>query len=92
MAEATRKFAALKSELDSSMEPHMTEKRLFGGLIGQKKDQTTTYKERVPARKMQDLKLAFSEYYLSLVLIQNYQNLNFTGKKLKNRQSSNGKN
>ncbi|XP_024217682.1 solute carrier family 53 member 1 isoform X2 [Halyomorpha halys] len=31
------------------------------------------------ARKMQELKLAFSEFYLSLVLLQNYQNLNFTG-------------
>jgi hypothetical protein len=31
------------------------------------------------ARKMQELKLAFSEYYLSLVLLQNYQNLNYTG-------------
>ena len=26
-----------------------------------------------------DLKLAFSEFYLSLILLQNYQNLNFTG-------------
>ena len=34
---------------------------------------------KLPARKMQDLKLAFSEYYLSLVLLQNYQNLNYTG-------------
>ncbi|CAB4066336.1 Xenotropic and polytropic retrovirus receptor 1,Xenotropic and polytropic retrovirus receptor 1 homolog [Lepeophtheirus salmonis] len=40
-----------------------------GGLNGNK----------VPARKLQDLKLAFSEYYLSLVLLQNYQNLNYTG-------------
>lgn len=30
-------------------------------------------------RKMHELKLAFSEFYLSLVLLQNYQNLNFTG-------------
>lgn len=34
----------------------------------------------MPQRKMQELKLAFSEYYLSLVLLQNYQNLNYTGK------------
>ena len=33
----------------------------------------------MPSRKLHDLKLAFSEYYLSLVLVQNYQNLNFTG-------------
>jgi hypothetical protein len=30
-------------------------------------------------RKIQELKLAFSEFYLSLILLQNYQNLNFTG-------------
>ena len=34
---------------------------------------------KVSARKLQDLKLAFSEYYLGLVLLQNYQNLNYTG-------------
>lgn len=36
-------------------------------------------KRDFPARKMQELKLAFSEFYLSLILLQNYQNLNFTG-------------
>lgn len=36
-------------------------------------------KRDVPARKIQELKLAFSEFYLSLILLQNYQNLNFTG-------------
>lgn len=30
-------------------------------------------------RKLHDLKLAFSEFYLSLILLQNYQTLNFTG-------------
>ena len=30
-------------------------------------------------RKLHELKLAFSEFYLSLVLLQDYQNLNFTG-------------
>jgi hypothetical protein len=33
----------------------------------------------VQRRKVMDLKLAFSEFYLSLILLQNYQNLNFTG-------------
>lgn len=28
---------------------------------------------------MHEVKLGFSEFYLSLVLLQNYQNLNFTG-------------
>lgn len=36
-------------------------------------------KKNVSVRKIQELKLAFSEFYLSLVLLQNYQNLNFTG-------------
>lgn len=30
-------------------------------------------------KKIHDLKLAFSEFYLSLILLQNYQSLNFTG-------------
>ncbi|XP_030853234.1 xenotropic and polytropic retrovirus receptor 1 homolog [Strongylocentrotus purpuratus] len=30
-------------------------------------------------RKIADLKLAFTEFYLSLILLQNYQSLNFTG-------------
>lgn len=37
---------------------------------------TTTGIDR---KKLNDLKLAFSEFYLSLVLLQNYQRLNFTG-------------
>ncbi|CAF1573855.1 unnamed protein product, partial [Didymodactylos carnosus] len=35
--------------------------------------------ERTQFRKIHDLKLAFSEFYLMLVLLQNYQTLNFTG-------------
>ena len=35
--------------------------------------------KRPKVRKMHDIKLAFSEFYLSLILIQNYQTLNFTG-------------
>ena len=36
-------------------------------------------KKKLQRRKVMDLKLAFSEFYLSLILLQNYQNLNFTG-------------
>jgi xenotropic and polytropic retrovirus receptor 1 len=36
-------------------------------------------KAQLPRRKVQELKLAFSEFYLSLILLQNYQNLNYTG-------------
>lgn len=35
--------------------------------------------EETPRLKAYDLKLALSEFYLSLVLLQNYQSLNFTG-------------
>ncbi|KAH0998641.1 hypothetical protein HUJ05_006797, partial [Dendroctonus ponderosae] len=65
LAEATRKFATLNSELKDS---------LNNMRLGPKRD-----KKRVPARKLQDLKLAFSEFYLSLILLQNYQTLNNTG-------------
>ncbi|KAL1130889.1 hypothetical protein AAG570_012130 [Ranatra chinensis] len=72
LAEATRKFAALRSELSLSMQSGEKSKmRLVNVMIQRKKD--------IPARKLQELKLAFSEFYLSLILLQNYQNLNFTG-------------
>ncbi|CAF1049331.1 unnamed protein product [Didymodactylos carnosus] len=35
--------------------------------------------QRTQFRKIHDVKLAFSEFYLMLVLLQNYQTLNFTG-------------
>ncbi len=76
MAEATRKYAALSSELEMLKEPHASEGRSFG--FGRRR---ISGRERpiVAGRKMKDLKLAFSEYYLSLVILQTYQNLNFTG-------------
>ncbi|KAF2362678.1 SPX domain [Trinorchestia longiramus] len=72
MAEATRKFNTLNSELQASKEQH-------GDGLRRKKAFDFIPRINVPARKMQDLKLAFSEFYLSLILLQNYQNLNFTG-------------
>ncbi|KAJ4439085.1 hypothetical protein ANN_15042 [Periplaneta americana] len=73
LAEATRKFAALQNELRISLGENKS---------GNKSPLKTTKagsKASVPARKIQELKLAFSEFYLSLILLQNYQNLNFTG-------------
>lgn len=61
LAEATRKYATLQSELQLALE------------------EREKSKAKRPSRKLQDLKLAFSEFYLSLVLLQNYQNLNYTG-------------
>ncbi|XP_069183352.1 solute carrier family 53 member 1 isoform X2 [Procambarus clarkii] len=72
MAEATRKYTTLTSDLQASKEQH-------GDGLRNRKGFTFLPKLNVPARKMQDLKLAFSEFYLSLILLQNYQNLNFTG-------------
>lgn len=40
---------------------------------------TLSTSEGIDRKKLHDLKLAFSEFYLSLVLLQNYQRLNFTG-------------
>ncbi|XP_039287177.1 xenotropic and polytropic retrovirus receptor 1 homolog isoform X2 [Nilaparvata lugens] len=69
LAEATRKFATLRMELSNSLE------------AGRKGKTSILSRSRgdVPTRKLQELKLAFSEFYLSLILLQNYQNLNFTG-------------
>merc|ERR1719242_2307160 len=61
IAEATRKFAMLKSELELPDTEQINKKK------------------KIQRRKNVDMKLAFSEFYLSLILLQNYQNLNFTG-------------
>lgn len=77
LAEATRKYASLRSEL---LEAHDNEFK-----CKEKSRKSINHarkilgKRDVPARKIQELKLAFSEFYLSLILLQNYQNLNFTG-------------
>lgn len=63
LAEATRKFSTLRSELSLLLQQKSKSKR----------------KSEVPTRKVNELKLAFSEFYLSLVILQNYQNLNYTG-------------
>ena len=83
LAEAQRKYATLKAELSLSHEPEKksSDKKLLG--IGKKAKEAIVYKDKVHPRKLQDLKLAFSEYYLSLVLLQNYQNLNYTGSEFK---------
>lgn len=70
LAEATRKYATLSSELNSTLNL-ITQKGKF------RKD--GEQRKAVPARKIQELKFAFSEFYLSLILLQNYQTLNFTG-------------
>ncbi|XP_060535438.1 solute carrier family 53 member 1-like [Cylas formicarius] len=65
MAEANRKFATLKTELKDTTDHER---------LGKRRE-----RRQVAVRKRQDLKLAFSEFYLSLILLQNYQTLNNTG-------------
>ncbi|KAF3426275.1 hypothetical protein E2986_07244 [Frieseomelitta varia] len=75
LAEATRRFATLNNELSEilsvSEEGQGSRKIRYRNNI--------LHKKPVSARKLQELKLAFSEFYLFLILLQNYQNLNFTG-------------
>uniref|UniRef100_A0A2M4AJ02 Putative small molecule transporter n=1 Tax=Anopheles triannulatus TaxID=58253 RepID=A0A2M4AJ02_9DIPT len=73
LAEATRKYATLSNQLRTQLEMHQKSKSGKGG-------QAASHKPvQLPHRKAQELKLAFSEFYLSLILLQNYQNLNHTG-------------
>ncbi|XP_075534512.1 solute carrier family 53 member 1 isoform X3 [Dermacentor variabilis] len=86
LAEATRKFSNLKSELNnyiSKLESHRLNSNVAaagGGRLGLMRAFDRQAQEvKIHTRKIHDLKLAFSEFYLSLILLQNYQNLNFTG-------------
>lgn len=73
LAEATRKFANLRAELKEALEDGYDNKKTLS------RSKNLLRKKTIPARKVQELKLAFSEYYLGLILLQNYQTLNFTG-------------
>lgn len=73
LAEATRKFANLRTELRETIEDGYDTKKTLS------RSKKLLRKKTVPARKIQDLKLGFSEFYLGLILLQNYQTLNFTG-------------
>ena len=70
LAEAQRNYSTLSDELGQSTKAEKSKKGVRFKGFGS---------SEVPGRKLQDLKLGFSEYYLSLVLLQNYQNLNYTG-------------
>lgn len=75
LAEATRKCANLMNELSETQDASFKGKESFllqgRNMLGKK--------THVSIKKVRELKLAFSEFYLSLILLQNYQNLNFTG-------------
>uniref|UniRef100_A0A3B5KK56 Xenotropic and polytropic retrovirus receptor 1a n=1 Tax=Xiphophorus couchianus TaxID=32473 RepID=A0A3B5KK56_9TELE len=78
LAEAQRRFATLQNELQSSMDAQREQNTPYG-LRKRKTLFHLTQEERSKHHNIMDLKLAFSEFYLSLILLQNYQNLNFTG-------------
>ncbi|KAM6962849.1 xenotropic and polytropic retrovirus receptor 1a [Aplochiton taeniatus] len=78
LAEAQRRFATLQNELQSSLDAQR-ESHAPPGLRKRKTVFHLSQEERCKHRNIKDLQLAFSEFYLSLILLQNYQNLNFTG-------------
>ncbi len=84
LSEGSRKYASLTSELEAAQQA--TNMLHHIGLRKRRKSNASTplIKDKKPSqptglRKMHDIKLAFSEFYLSLILLQNYQTLNFTG-------------
>ncbi|XP_077470872.1 xenotropic and polytropic retrovirus receptor 1 homolog isoform X2 [Stigmatopora argus] len=79
LAEAQRRFATLQNELQSSLDAQREIATNGRGLRRRKTVFTLSQQERCKHRNIKDLQLAFSEFYLSLILLQNYQNLNFTG-------------
>ncbi|XP_065560578.1 solute carrier family 53 member 1-like [Artemia franciscana] len=66
LAEAIRKQNSLLTDLEIAKDAVSGRIGRFGSL-------------KRPKRKTKDLKLAYSEFYLSLILLKNYQALNFTG-------------
>ncbi|XP_041848062.1 xenotropic and polytropic retrovirus receptor 1 homolog [Melanotaenia boesemani] len=79
LAEAQRRFATLQNELQSSLDAQRESSANGRGLRRRKTVFALSQQERCKHRNIKDLQLAFSEFYLSLILLQNYQNLNFTG-------------
>uniref|UniRef100_A0AAQ5ZQG4 Xenotropic and polytropic retrovirus receptor 1a n=1 Tax=Amphiprion ocellaris TaxID=80972 RepID=A0AAQ5ZQG4_AMPOC len=79
LAEAQRRFATLQNELQSSLDAQRESSGNGRGLRRRKTVFALSQQERCKHRNIKDLQLAFSEFYLSLILLQNYQNLNFTG-------------
>ena len=72
LAEATRKFSNLRTELARRQEVLIIRDKYW---YVKKK----LREKNVSVRKLPEIELALSEYYLSLVLLQNYQNLNYVG-------------
>ncbi|KAM8999875.1 solute carrier family 53 member 1 isoform 1-T1 [Sarcophilus harrisii] len=79
LAEAQRRFSTLQNELHSSLD--VQKETSVVSTLRKRRNPVfhLSHEKRVQHRNIRDLKLAFSEFYLSLILLQNYQNLNFTG-------------
>ncbi|XP_061654159.1 xenotropic and polytropic retrovirus receptor 1 homolog isoform X4 [Phyllopteryx taeniolatus] len=75
LAEAQRRFATLQNELQSSLDAQREIATNGRGLRRRKTVFTLSQQERCKHRNIKDLQLAFSEFYLSLILLQNYQAL-----------------
>ncbi|KRT86680.1 hypothetical protein AMK59_2034, partial [Oryctes borbonicus] len=72
LAEATRKFATLSTELKTTLTDNKQRQK-------SKHKQMDDDRPYMTSRKIHEFKTAFSEFYLSLILLQNYQSLNHTG-------------
>lgn len=72
LAEAQRRFATLQNELQTSLDAQR-ESNAPGLRSRRKTVLPLSNKERNKHRNIKDLQLAFSEFYLSLILLQNYQ-------------------
>lgn len=72
LAEAQRRSATLQNELQSSLDAQR-ESNAPPGLRRRKTMFHLSQEERCKHHNIKDLKLAFSEFYLSLILLQNYQ-------------------
>lgn len=73
LAEAQRRFATLQNELQSSLDAQRESWANGRGLRKRKTVFALSQQERCKHRNIKDLQLAFSEFYLSLILLQNYQ-------------------
>ncbi|MGH0138646.1 UNVERIFIED_CONTAM: hypothetical protein FKN15_003063 [Acipenser sinensis] len=73
LAEAQRRFATLQNELQSSLDAQRESSNAPGLRRRRKTVFHLSHEERVKYRNIKDLQLAFSEFYLSLILLQNYQ-------------------
>lgn len=73
LAEAQRRFATLQNELQSSLDAQRESWTNGRGLRRRRTVFALSQQERCKHRNIKDLQLAFSEFYLSLILLQNYQ-------------------